>query len=59
MDTANRAQILDRAVCISLSANTLEKGMNPTILPPDIGKIIGQNGLFSILMASSLGEGIY
>ena len=32
MDTVTQVQILDEAVWISHSANTLEKGMNPTIL---------------------------
>ena len=32
MDMATRVQILDEAVCISHSANTLEKVMNPNIL---------------------------
>ena len=31
VNTRNRVQILDQAVCISHSANTLEKGMNPDI----------------------------
>ena len=30
--------ILDDAACISHSTNILVKGMNPTILPPDMGK---------------------
>ena len=34
MDMAIQVQILDKAVCISHSANILEKGMHPTILPP-------------------------
>ena len=29
---------LDKAVCISYSANTLRKGINPTILPPVMSK---------------------
>ena len=32
MNLATQAQIRNEAVCISLSANTLEKGTNPTIL---------------------------
>ena len=32
MVTATRFQILKEAVCISYNANTLGKGMNPTIL---------------------------
>ena len=37
-DTATRVQILDETDCISHSTNTLEKGMNPIILPPSMGK---------------------
>ena len=35
MDTVIRVQILDKAVYISHSTNTLGKGMNPTILFTD------------------------
>ena len=38
MDTATRVQILDENDCISHSTNNHGKGMNPTILPPAIGK---------------------
>ena len=38
MDTATRVQILDETDCLSHSTNTLEKGMNPIILPPAMGK---------------------
>ena len=38
MDTRTRFQILDSADCISYCTNTLEKGMNPIILPPAMGK---------------------
>ena len=31
-------QILDEAICNSHYAKTLGKGMNPTILPPAMGK---------------------
>ena len=31
-------QTLDETDCISLCTNTLGKGMNPTILPPVMGK---------------------
>ena len=37
MELAARVQILDKAVCISLSANVLGKGMNPS-LPQAMGK---------------------
>ena len=38
MDMVTRVQILNEAVDISLSTNALEKGMNPTIFPPAMGK---------------------
>ena len=57
MDPATRVQILDEMDCISHSTNTLEKGMNPIILPPAMGKIVGQTRFFSIDEATSLGEG--
>ena len=37
MDIVNWVQILDEAVYISQSTNTLEKGMNPTILSLAMG----------------------
>ena len=33
MDMVTQVQILDEVVCIPHSADTLNKGMNPTILP--------------------------
>ena len=56
MVTASRVQILDETHCISHSTNTLGKGMNPIILPPAMGKIVGQTGFFSLGEATSLGE---
>ena len=50
-------KILDETDCISHSTNTLGKGMNPIILPPAMGKIVGQTGFFSLDKATSLGEG--
>ena len=41
-------QILDEIVYISHSVNTFEKSINPTILLPAPGKIVGQTMLFSI-----------
>ena len=35
----------------------LGNGMNPIILPPAMSKIVGQTGLFSLSMATSLREG--
>ena len=34
-------------ICISCYINTLGKGINPNIIPPAIGKIIGQTGFFN------------
>ena len=57
MDTTTRVQILNESVCISHSSNTLGKVMKPAILPPAMGKMVTQTGLFSLGMATSLGEG--
>ena len=38
MDAVTRVQILDEANSISHSTNTIGKGMNPIILPPDMDK---------------------
>ena len=48
MDMATWVQILYKAVYISHIANTLGKGMNPTIPPSAMGKIGGQSGVFSL-----------
>ena len=48
MDIAARVQVLDKTIFISHNTNTFGKGMNPTILPPAMGKIVGQTGLFSL-----------
>ena len=45
------------ANCISHSTNILGKGMNPIILPPAMGKIVGQTRFFSLGEATSLGQG--
>ena len=42
---------------VSHSTNTLGKGMNPIILLPAMGKIVGQTGFFSLGEATSLGGG--
>ena len=46
---AIQVQILDKAVCISHSVNTLGKNMNPIILPPAISKQYSKLG-FLILV---------
>ena len=38
MELPTKVQILDDAVCISLYANILRKGMNPFVHPPAMGK---------------------
>ena len=38
MSMVVQVHILDKAVCISHNANTLGKGMNPSIFPPARGK---------------------
>ena len=55
MDTATRVQILDETDLHF--TNTIGKGMNPIILPPAMGKIVGQTRFFSPGDATSLGEG--
>ena len=57
MDTATQVQILDETDCISHNTNTLGKGTNPIILPPAMGKLVGQTGFLSLGEATSLGEG--
>ena len=54
MDRATGVQFLDPVICISHSAYTLGKGMNPTNLPPAMGKILGWTVLFSHGIATSL-----
>ena len=38
LNTATSVKMLDEAVCISHSGNTIRKGMHPIILPPVKGK---------------------
>ena len=53
MDKATQVQILDEAICISHSANTLGKGVNSTILP----LAIDQTEFFNLGMTTSQREG--
>ena len=39
MDTSTQAQIPGETVCVSHGTNTLEKGMNSTILYSAMGKL--------------------
>ena len=52
MDTVTWVQIPDESLSISHNANTVRKGMNPTILPPAMGTIAGQTVLFNLAMAT-------
>ena len=45
MNKVHQIQILDKTVSISLSAYTLRKGMNPTILSLSMGKLKGRLAL--------------
>ena len=54
MDTVTQVQILDEAVCISHNANTLGRYESNYLA---IREIARQTGLFSLDMATSLGEG--
>ena len=57
MDTTTRFKILYETDCISHSTNTIGKGMTPIILPPAMGKIVGQTMFCRLGEATSLGEG--
>ena len=52
-----QVQILYEAVCISHRTTTSRKPKTPTIIPSVMGKITGQIGNFSLVRATSLGEG--
>ena len=49
MESATLVQILDEAVFISQSADTLEKDMNWTIPPPIMDKQLGRLGSLSLV----------
>ena len=46
-----------QSFCTSLFSNAFEKGINSSLLSQDVGKIVGQTGLFSLDEATSLEEG--
>ena len=52
MNLGTRVHILDKAVCVSLCVDALEKGMNPSILPHPP---VEQTGFFSLGIATGLG----
>ena len=49
MDTVTRVQILDEAVCIAQSVDTIEKGINSTILVQSMGKQLDMCGYLIIV----------
>ena len=49
-----RVLILDEVVYISHSVTTLRKLMNPNILSPVMGTIVGQTGQFNLGMATDI-----
>ena len=57
MDLASWVQILNEVVDISLWANALGKGINPSHLLPAMGKIVGHIGFYSPDKATSIREG--
>ena len=56
MGSVIRVQFLDKALCVSLWTDALDKGMNPSFLLCSYRKIAGQIGFFSLGKATSLGE---
>ena len=52
-----KSKNLDEAFCISNSADTFGKGMNPIILLSYNRYIVGQTVFFKVGMAKSRGEG--
>ena len=52
-----REFVLQSRYYVHFRANTIGKGMNPLILPPAMGKIVGRTRFFSLGEATSLGEG--
>ena len=57
MESVNQVQILDEAICVSLHANAVGKGINPSGLLLAIDKTVGKTDFFSLDKATSLGEG--
>ena len=49
-----RVQTLDKTVCISHCTNTLDKGMNLTILHPAMGKLLGRLGSLTMVCQPAL-----
>ena len=49
INTLQLFQIIDEAVCISHGANALERGMNQTILPLEMGKYFIRQGSLTLV----------
>ena len=59
MNMATWVQILDGDICISHCTNILGKDMNPIILLPAMGKIVGQTMLFDLGICCNLTKGYW
>ena len=57
MGTTNQVQILEEAVCISCSANALEKVMHPTILSQSMDEETRKLVFLTLVIVASLWEG--
>ena len=49
MELTTRVQIQDEVACISLCPNPFEKVMNPSNLPPPMGKYKGRLSSFALV----------
>ena len=50
-DTSIQVQILDKAVCISHTANTIGKSRNPIIIPVEVlGKYYIRRGIHNVMV---------
>ena len=56
MDSLKQVQILVEAVYISLHANALAKGMNPSVLPPVMGKYKERLDSFAVVQHPLYGK---
>ena len=57
MELATLVQIIGKALCVSLYANSFGKGMNPCVLPFAMDKVIEQTEFFKVVEVTNLGEG--
>ena len=57
MNIVTRVQVSEETVCDSHGDNTLGKGISPIIIPPAMGKIVGQTVFCNLGMTTGLEEG--